>query len=162
MKLSRDRIVEAALALVEREGWDALSMRRLAQELDVWPMAVYRYFQDKDALVEGLVEAAAGSVELPGERGPWRKRLKKLLHGAREALRLPSGELALAAGRSDERLAAAGRALLEEAGLRGAEAASAWRALFGYAVGFPALDGDGRRDFDYGLERLLDGIESRT
>jgi AcrR family transcriptional regulator len=162
MKLSRERILEAGLAIVEREGWDALSMRRLAQELDVWPMAVYRYFQDKDALVEGLVDAAAGAVELPSRRGSWRSRMRTLLSGARGALRRPSGELAIAAGRSNERLAQAGLQLLAEAGLREAEAASAWRALFGYAVGFPASDGDERGDFDYGLERLLDGIESRT
>jgi AcrR family transcriptional regulator len=162
MRLSRDRIVEAALGVVEREGWDALSMRRLAQELDVWPMAVYRYFQDKDALVEGLVDAAAESVELPARRGSWRTRMKALLHGARDALGRPAGGLAIGAGRSTGRLAQAGLALLAEAGLRGAEAARAWQALFGYAVGFPALDGDERGDFDYGLERLLDGIESRT
>ena len=46
-RLSRERIVEAALGIVEREGLGALSMRRLAQELDVWPMSVYRYFRDK-------------------------------------------------------------------------------------------------------------------
>jgi AcrR family transcriptional regulator len=162
MRLSRDRIVEAALGVVEREGWDALSMRRLAQELDVWPMAVYRYFQDKDALVEGLVDAAAESVELPARRGSWRTRMKALLHGARDALGRPAGGLAIGAGRGTERLAEAGLALLAEAGLREAEAARAWQALFGYAVGFPALDGDERGDFDYGLERLLDGIESRA
>ena len=162
MKLSRERIVEAALALVEREGWDALSMRRLAQELDVWPMAVYRYFQDKDALVEGVVDAAAGSVELPSRRGSWRTRMKSLLRGARTALRRPAGDLAVAAGRGNERLTDAGLGLLTEAGLSEAEAASAWGALFGYAVGFPALDGEGQGEFDYGLERLLDGIESRT
>jgi AcrR family transcriptional regulator len=162
MKLSRERIVDAALAVVEREGWDALSMRRLAQELDVWPMAVYRYFQDKDALVEGLVDAAAESVELPARRGSWRTRMRALLGGAREALRRPAGERAVAAGRGNERLAEAGMELLTEAGLGADEAASAWRALFGYAVGFPAQDGEERRDFDYGLERLLDGIESRA
>jgi AcrR family transcriptional regulator len=162
MRLSRDRIVEAALGVVEREGWDALSMRRLAQELDVWPMAVYRYFQDKDALVEGLIDAAAESVELPARRGSWRTRMKALLHEARRALRRPSGELAIAAASGNERLAEAGLDLLAEAGLRPGEATGAWQALFGYAVGFPALDGDELGAFDYGLERLLDGIESRV
>jgi TetR/AcrR family tetracycline transcriptional repressor len=55
--LSRERIVDAAFRLLEQDGWDALSMRRLAQELDVWPMAVYRYFRDKDELVEALSRA---------------------------------------------------------------------------------------------------------
>jgi hypothetical protein len=78
--------------------------------------------------------------------------------------RLAAGlvQLAIGAGRGNERLAKAGLELLAEAGLRKAETASAWQALFGYAVAFPALDGDERGDFDYGPERLLDGIESRT
>jgi AcrR family transcriptional regulator len=124
-------------------------------------MAVYRYFQDKEALVEGLVDAAADSVELPARRGSWRTRMKALLRDTREALRRPSGELATTRP-GNERLARAGLGLLAEAGLRQAEAATAWRALFGYAVGFPAVGDDERDDFDYGLERLLDGIESRT
>jgi AcrR family transcriptional regulator len=162
MALSRNRIVEAALAVVEREGWDALSMRRLAQELDVWPMAVYRYFQDKEALIEGLADAAAERVELPTGRGSWRTRMRSLLTSARAALRRPSGAPGAAARASGERLSDAGLELLAEAGLSGREAARAWRALFGYAVGFPDLDGAARADFDYGLERLLDGIESRA
>jgi AcrR family transcriptional regulator len=167
MALSRERIIEVALAVVEQEGWDALSMRRLAQELDVWPMAVYRYFQDKDALAEGLVDAAAAKVELPARRGSWRARLSSLLRGARAALRWPSSTLAVGADRalltpSGERISEAGLDLLAEGGLRGEEAATAWRALFGYAVGFPAVDGEDRGEFDYGLERLLDGIESSS
>jgi len=47
-RLSRERVLEAALALAEREGLEALSMRRIAQELDVWPMSLYRYFHDKE------------------------------------------------------------------------------------------------------------------
>src|SRR3954453_13226884 len=52
--LSRERILEVALELASAEGVEALSMRRLAQELDVWPMSVYRYFQDKDALLDAM------------------------------------------------------------------------------------------------------------
>src|SRR5205814_741573 len=52
--LSHEWILEVALELAEAEGIEALSMRRLAQELDVWPMSVYRYFQDKDALLDAM------------------------------------------------------------------------------------------------------------
>src|SRR3954466_1280852 len=72
--LSRERIIDAAVGLLEEDGWDALSMRRLAQELDVWPMAVYRYFRDKDELVDALVDHAAARMELPGAEGHWRAR----------------------------------------------------------------------------------------
>src|SRR4051794_11070052 len=62
-QLSRDRILEAAVALAARDGLDALSMRRLAQELDVWPMSVYTYFRDKDELVDAIAaEVARGAM----------------------------------------------------------------------------------------------------
>lgn len=56
-KLSRERVLAAAVALVDREGLSALSMRRLGAELDVEAMALYRYADNKDALLDGLVEA---------------------------------------------------------------------------------------------------------
>jgi AcrR family transcriptional regulator len=63
--LSRERILQVALAIAEREGIESLSMRRLAQELDVWPMSVYRYFQDKDALLDAMAAGAAAGVTRP-------------------------------------------------------------------------------------------------
>src|SRR3954462_15307587 len=84
--LSRERIVETSFRLLEQDGWDALSMRRLAQELDVWPMAVYRYFRDKDELVDALVDHAAGRMERPAPEGDWRERLRGLLDAARVTL----------------------------------------------------------------------------
>src|SRR3954466_5274956 len=91
--LSRERIIDAAVGLLEEDGWDALSMRRLAQELDVWPMAVYRYFRDKDELVDALVDHAAGRMELPGTEGSWRERLRGPLAAARVPLRRRPPEL---------------------------------------------------------------------
>ena len=56
-KLSRERVLAAALELVDREGLSALSMRRVGAELGVEAMALYRYAPSKDALLAGLVEA---------------------------------------------------------------------------------------------------------
>ncbi|RST10312.1 TetR/AcrR family transcriptional regulator [Streptomyces sp. WAC05374] len=56
-RLSRELVLATALALVDREGLSALSMRRLAAELGVEAMALYRYAAGKDALLDGLVEA---------------------------------------------------------------------------------------------------------
>ncbi|MEU3947974.1 TetR family transcriptional regulator [Streptomyces sp. NPDC029526] len=56
-RLSRERVLAAALALVDEEGLSALSMRRLGAELGVEAMALYRYAASKDALLDGLVEA---------------------------------------------------------------------------------------------------------
>src|SRR5690606_28180815 len=56
-RLSRERVLAAALRLVDDEGLSALSMRRLGAELSVEAMALYRYAASKDALLDGLVEA---------------------------------------------------------------------------------------------------------
>ena len=99
-RLSRERVLAAALALVDREGLSALSMRRLAAELGVEAMALYRYTPGKDALLDGLVEAfhwelqEALEEERPeaAERGPgnvaaagWRSDLHRT---ARETYRV--------------------------------------------------------------------------
>jgi AcrR family transcriptional regulator len=158
-QLSPERIVAAALAIVDAHGWDAFSMRKLAEELDVWPMAVYRYFRDKDELVDAVVAAAAGRVELPDDVD-WRARLKALLVEARTALGTIDRDrshraLDTAAGR---RLTAAAHAALAEAGFDRRAADRAWRALLGYAIGYPGFAGDRRDQFEFGLDGLLDGV----
>jgi TetR/AcrR family tetracycline transcriptional repressor len=165
-RLSRERIVEAVFRLLDRDGWEALSMRRLAQELDVWPMAVYRYFRDKDELVDALVAHVIQEVDLPSARGPWRAQLRRLLEVVRRALeRLPPelhGRLAVALLAPDTpRLSDAGLEILESAGFGEDDGRRAWVALTAYAVGFveiaPAIPDDAR--FDDGLDDLLDGLE---
>jgi AcrR family transcriptional regulator len=193
--LSRERILSAALRVVEREGVAALSMRRLAQELDVWPMSLYTYFRDKDELLDAIAAQTAGAVALPDEAESWRERLRALLHAVRG-----SGDSLARAFLTPEalRLSEAALAILDEAGFAKRDAVRAWRALWAYTYGFatfrvaetpaetrrrtraaiaalpdddyPALlaasaemsaslaDDD---EFDYGLDRLLDGIEAR-
>src|ERR671937_405963 len=115
MALSRERIVDAALELVERDGWNGLSMRRLAQRLDVWPMAVYRYFRDKDELLDAMAEAAAERVPAPSGRGSWRTQMRKLLQ---ESRRIVGGQPASGAlvAPARERLSDAGLRILQAAG----------------------------------------------
>lgn len=75
--LGRARLVRAAIALADAEGRGALSMRRLAAELGVGPMALYRHVPDKEELVRLMADTALGAEELP-EPGPaeWRPRLE--------------------------------------------------------------------------------------
>jgi AcrR family transcriptional regulator len=202
--LSRERIVDAASRLIQRDGLSALSMRRLAQELDVWPMAVYHWFRDKEALLDAVAASTAGSIELPSADEPWREQLRTLLHGAHEAMaRDPAGMGASLAraflAPEAMRLSEAALAILVQAGLSTREAASAWRALWSYTYGFATfrlgaepdevrrrtrtaiagladdefptlLDAVGETasamaddaELDYGLDRLLDGIEARV
>ncbi|MEV4257940.1 TetR family transcriptional regulator, partial [Spirillospora sp. NPDC049652] len=63
--LTRQAVLEAALALADREGLKALSMRRIGQELGVEAMSLYQHVAGKDALLDGLVEQLFTQVALP-------------------------------------------------------------------------------------------------
>jgi AcrR family transcriptional regulator len=164
-RLSRERILATAIGLVAHEGEDALSMRRIGQELDVWPMSLYRYFHDKDALLDALAEAAAADINLPSPRGSWQRQLRALLHevhatfanhaGGRR-LRLTGRGLPPAATRLTEHACA----VLRHAGLGPVEAQKAWEALVHYAQG-AALQED-KDAFPYGLQLILDGIQAKV
>ena len=147
--------MSAALELTAREGPDALSMRRLAQQLDVWPMSLYRYFRDKDELLEALAETAADGIAPPAGHGPWRDDMAALLRQARAAFERHPGSTRL---HRDRRLRDVGLGILTRAGLPRADALSAWEALVAYAAGAAAL-GTAPKRFEYGMERLLDGLE---
>ncbi|MDX6716079.1 MAG: hypothetical protein QOH30_2637 [Baekduia sp.] len=148
-RLSRELILEAALEIVGDEGFDGLSMRRLAQRLDVWPMSIYRYFHDKDELLDALAESAAVGLTVPSDRASWRNQMRALLHEARRVLgsdlasRLPRAILSPGLLKLSE----AGLAILARAGFSSGEAASAWRALLSYTFGFAvtSVDGDAAR-----------------
>jgi TetR/AcrR family tetracycline transcriptional repressor len=64
-RLDRRRVLEAALELIDRDGLDALTMRRLAAELDVDPMTVHHHAKGKDALLEGVAELLWEEVDHP-------------------------------------------------------------------------------------------------
>src|SRR4051812_35412169 len=117
-RLSRERILDAALALVDRDGPSALSMRRIAQELDVWPMSLYRYFRDKDELLEALAETAVGEIAQPDD-------LAELLRRARDAFERHPGAAHL---HRDRRLREAGVGALGRARPSPGAPPSAWGA----------------------------------
>lgn len=78
--LSPERILDAAERLLRRRGATALSMRALATALGVDPMAPYRYFESRDAVVAALAErrVGAGLDAAMGKQGRWRTRLEAL------------------------------------------------------------------------------------
>ena len=69
--LSREVLVREALALLDREGLDALTMRNLADRLGVVPNALYRHVKDKDDLLDGVLDEAVASVPLPPGHLDW-------------------------------------------------------------------------------------------
>ncbi|MFE0462217.1 TetR/AcrR family transcriptional regulator [Kitasatospora sp. NPDC058965] len=79
-RLTRSKVLAAAIALVDRQGLAALTMRRLATELGVEPMALYRYAAGKDALLDGMVEGFYAEVMdgLGKPAGDWRRELHRI------------------------------------------------------------------------------------
>jgi AcrR family transcriptional regulator len=86
--LTRDEIFAAALAIIDAEGVDALSMRRLAQELDIEAMSLYHHVRDKQALLGGVVELSLrGEAPAPPKPGtPWEDVVTAVVVGFRRTL----------------------------------------------------------------------------
>jgi TetR/AcrR family transcriptional regulator, tetracycline repressor protein len=86
--LSRELIVSTALALVDRDGLTALSMRRLGAELGVDPMAVYYHVPNKDALLDAIVEAVMAEIDLSIDdpSAPAEERILRAARAYREAM----------------------------------------------------------------------------
>ena len=86
VRLNRDRVLIAAVALADTIGVDALSMRRLAQELHVVPMALYKHVSDKEDLLDGMVEVIIGEIDPPQTRADWKTAIRDRVLSARRAL----------------------------------------------------------------------------
>jgi TetR/AcrR family transcriptional regulator, tetracycline repressor protein len=88
-RLSREAILTAALRIVDDEGIDALTMRRLASTLEVNPMSLYHHLPNKAAVLAGLAELVFADLEQPdpGEAVPWQEQLQEAARAYRNALR---------------------------------------------------------------------------
>jgi AcrR family transcriptional regulator len=84
--LSRERVLRAAIELADREGIDALSMRRLGQELGVEAMSLYNHVASKEALFDGMVDVILAEVDPPSTRGAWRSAMRRTILSARRVM----------------------------------------------------------------------------
>ncbi|MGA5407051.1 TetR/AcrR family transcriptional regulator [Streptomyces lavendulocolor] len=165
-KLSRERVLVAALGVVDAEGLSALSMRRLGTELGVEAMSLYRYLPGKGALLDGLVEAlyqqveehlareaGAGAPEAgPGSEGSgWRAGLQRIAYAvyavglrhpevvpllATRMLSVPLARRPAAVLRVDENVLR----LLHEGGMDTDTATAAHRAFTAWLLGYLLVD----------------------
>lgn len=87
--LTRDEILRVALRLIDRDGVDAFSMRKLGRELQVDPMAVYHHVRDRAAVFDGIVELVWREVSIDDidARLPWRETTFHVMTQLREVLR---------------------------------------------------------------------------
>ena len=139
--LTRERIVDEALAVLEREGVAGVSLRRIAAALDTGPASLYPYVGDFDGLRALVLDAALSAVDVRGSpRRGWRERLKAVMQSYLSVLLQRPGLARLATptpavGPQLLRILDAILALLEEGGVDRATAAWAVDLLLLYVTG---------------------------
>ncbi len=139
--LDRDRIVAEALGIVDAEGLDALTIRRLADALDVTPMALYWHVQDKAELLELVGQAVIAGVVQPDPAPDWRADLRAVHLAMLDGFLLHPNATDVLAGRA--RFGEAGLRLFErilatllDAGFTPEAAFDAYQSLYLFTLGF--------------------------
>ncbi|WP_440915784.1 TetR/AcrR family transcriptional regulator C-terminal domain-containing protein [Crystallibacter degradans] len=90
-RLSREAVLSAALELLDAEGLEALTMRRLGQELGRDPMSLYRYAENRAALLDGVTELVLSELAIVPDDRVWQEQLRRIAHDLRLlALRHPN------------------------------------------------------------------------
>jgi AcrR family transcriptional regulator len=142
-KLSRDRVIEAALRIMDEEGLDAVSMRRVGRELGVEAMSLYHHVRDKEDLLQGIRELVLSEFLDPGSEGDWEVRARQAARSWRRILRthphmmvLISESKRFAMTPTSLRPTETALRLLREVGLPEDDAVQAFCALGGFIVGF--------------------------
>ena len=144
--LTRERVVAEALAVVNTDGAQALSMRALARRLGVVPGALYRHVRNKEQLYDLILDAVLAEVDCRTDPAlPWIAQVATLTHRLRAVLESHPGIAALLKTRdpvspASLALAEAFLAPLHAAGLSGHEAAMAFRLIYDYTLGFALAD----------------------
>ncbi|GAT68225.1 TetR/AcrR family transcriptional regulator [Planomonospora sp. ID91781] len=144
--LTQDRIAAAALAVIDRDGLAALSMRAVSTELGVSTMALYRYVDDRRELEGLVVELVLGGVDVsPPSEGAWQERIAVLVGRMRDHVgahpeAVPLTMIHRHGSAGVLRWSEAVLAILAEAGLDGPERVIALRGLLSYVIGAVQLE----------------------
>lgn len=170
-RLTREQIVAAALQLTRAKGMASLTMRALADELGVTPMATYYYVRNKDELVDLVTDAVMATIPVPDPAtGTWDERLWQLNQASRTAMarhpgladRLMHTPLPPAA----QRLEDASLGLLREAGFADEDARLAYATFRACMFGRLVTDGRPTRQkeaafYRFAFDTLIAGFKSR-
>lgn len=144
-QLHRELLVREALALLDEEGLDALTMRNLATRVGVVPNALYRHVKDKDDLLDGVMDAVVASVAIPPPGLAWDEGLTALAHAMRATMLAHPAITGLIVNRPNLGLAAIGIGeyafgVLLDAGFAPADADRALNVVLVWTLGFVALE----------------------
>lgn len=84
--MTRDGVMAAAVELADEVGLDGLTMRELARRVGLKPMSLYHHVDDKDDLLDGMVDAVFAEIELPADTTDWKAALRLKAITARRSL----------------------------------------------------------------------------
>ncbi|HEX3796957.1 MAG TPA: TetR/AcrR family transcriptional regulator [Acidimicrobiales bacterium] len=183
--LNLDRVVSAALQMIERVGVDQMTMRMLADHLGCSPMATYRYVKSKDALLELAADAVLSSVKIPQQsEGSWDERLAMVSrsvwdemwgHSWIPGFVIRRSQTTRAQSSQQRRIAQAVQEILEEAGFGAAEGRTAFGFYWAFTTGMLLSGGIGgvslgsdptrnrrvKETFKFGLDAMIAGLKSQ-
>ncbi len=148
-QISRQAVLAAALRLADDHGLEAVTMHAVATSLRVTPMALYRHVDDKNALLDGLVELLLTEFPLPSAGSRWDERLEALAAAIRDTARRHPAVFPLLLTRPavtpEARVVRdAVQAALREGGLPETEVARAERLVSTAILGFAVSEAAGR------------------
>ena len=86
LPLSRERVLQTAVTLADRDGVEGVSMRKIAQELGVVPMALYKHVAGKDELLGGMIDVVISQIDPPATDLGWKAAIRERILSARRAL----------------------------------------------------------------------------
>ncbi|WP_433378394.1 TetR/AcrR family transcriptional regulator C-terminal domain-containing protein [Actinoplanes sp. CA-142083] len=172
MQLRRADVLRGARELIDAEGLDGLTMRKLGAHLTVQAGALYWHFPSKQALLDAIADDLVAAVADAPPAGPWDQRIVTMAHRLRRALlgMRDGARLVAETSTTEPNSLLAGRTgmqILIDAGMKPDKAAWTMLALSHYIIGHTieeqsprgaAITADPDRRFDFGLGLMIDGI----
>jgi AcrR family transcriptional regulator len=139
--LSKERVTGEAVTLADEFGIGTLTMRRLADRLQVEPMSLYHHVANKDEILDAMVDVVFSEIELPSKRAGWKRAMRERAASARAALRRHPWAIGLMESRANPGLATlrhhdAVIGCLRRAGFSVELTAHAFSAIDSYLYGF--------------------------
>ncbi len=169
--LTRERILRAAVLLIDADGLEALSMRKLGAALGVQAMSLYRYVPSKDALLDGVQEAILAEMPVVSADRGWQAAVAEMACAFREVLArhpraIPVFVRPAATVVVLERIELPLQVLMD-AGFDDLDALRAFQVMLAFVVGHAMwqFTPQGARavddEFEFGLQTLISGLEAR-
>ena len=145
--LTRQRVIEAALRIMDREGLDAVTMRRIGRELGVEAMSLYNHVADKEDILDGICEGVMAEFEFPSPTGDWAEdcRLgarawRRLLQAHPQVVQLFAQQRSPARSVDSMRPMEFALQVLRRGGLSDRDTAQAFHSFGGYIQGFVMME----------------------